>query len=1139
MPAYPRQDRPQSPASTSSAATSTPARPKHVYSTSPAPSTTSCSSTVTPGGPQQKLNVVTRVAIEGKTKKDKDGASVRMYLKMSIPLDQVQPGMTIPLFPEENVKILTSYVHPLNNHSVPYNFSSTLCPLLHRAARALNLPARSTETFNSANSIPVISPPSRSESRSVKSNKISVDGGSENIATVDIQYTGHILVSGYQISYVLPKVFPTRPKNLSETESEDYARRPRRLSVGDRGSAQFMAAIDMWIPFVSHPPRYPYLLSIPVARCLHNNIKLRIFPPAAPNASYASLSSIEEDGNSWDLTSDPHVTRAAKRSSRSNSYSHFADDESSDSSTTGFSDGCGIQGTFPSAERIRIRWAKPIKTIDVPGRTSDGRRRVGVREVKGEMTCIVRGKQRVKERNGADGVLLDVVYKGTCRGVWFPGVATLLGLDVGLETKGSDAYWVDGAPNTWDISGGGGDAYQGFDIGASPRQTGLQSRTVSLDSNNSNVSQLHIFSSPPDSASAQFIRTNSSSSNVSLLRAPLPAQVGGEYSFESSNAGLSSTSALSSMTSLTPASSSSTLAVPETTPGLPITLHVNIDELIAPANNAFTFTISGTILVVARPTLSSISNLANTGDEYDSPDPEPIVLPRFTVLAADSETTNTTVHNEVQDAHISVEVYNPTGDIYRDAQAKKTVLQKGGFTKCSDPGSRIALRSVGLSNGDLSGPRHPKQASGPRTPTVKAAALPRVSSNSPLPRTMYSRPKRTGPLSIPSVMASVTPLSRTGELLPKSYAVRVCLYAPSDTGSEWLEFGLAKHDSDPVPLSNTDNGGVPHQVVIVSATVEGIPVEHDTIATAKPEASGLGLSFDQMSGEEWISWVKVHVGSGGGTLVLDYIVSERVQDEVKGKLRTKETLSFRVFLPSFSIPVGRFEVSIENSGLGIVSLRSNFVHQLSTSTGSRLLNYSMDEFFYPNISMTVRPHKRTYTSWTTTNFLSLMTLALIIAGFIVMHHLNEQQIMRYQSGLHTPVVKSEWSVLLETATTTTTVTSTVYTSVTRTKWREGPTSGSLETSKPSLSYTSYSATPEPTASPTGLAPPEKSTDADNGIGNPHQPQERFALSLPIQHFLNITWPTHDFDATIERVLQTLDRVWHFLRKAYHYPLDPP
>ncbi len=40
---------------------------------------------------------------------------------------------------------------------------------------------------------------------------------------------------------------------------------------------------------------------------------------------------------------------------RANSYNNFADDESSDSSASGLLEGIGIQGTFPSAERIRVR----------------------------------------------------------------------------------------------------------------------------------------------------------------------------------------------------------------------------------------------------------------------------------------------------------------------------------------------------------------------------------------------------------------------------------------------------------------------------------------------------------------------------------------------------------------------------------------------------------------------------------------------------------------------------------------------------------------------------------------------------------------------------------------------------------------
>ena len=164
------------------------------------------------------------------------------------------------------MKILTSQVHPLNNHSVPYNFSSTLSPLLHNAARALNLPARSSETF--ANAFDLSPPPSHSSVSSGRTSAKSIIGSpplsSENIPPVDGHYTGHILVSGYNISYVLPKAFPSRNRNLqSETEGESSYRSPfnsRRLSIGERNTAQFMAAIDMWVPYMSRPPRSPYLV---------------------------------------------------------------------------------------------------------------------------------------------------------------------------------------------------------------------------------------------------------------------------------------------------------------------------------------------------------------------------------------------------------------------------------------------------------------------------------------------------------------------------------------------------------------------------------------------------------------------------------------------------------------------------------------------------------------------------------------------------------------------------------------------------------------------------------------------------------------------------------------------------------------
>ncbi len=143
---------------------------------------TSYAPTIVPGGGQQKLNIVTRVAIEGKAKKGQDGASIRMFLKVCADMHGFRQSFVIlyavkhpsgigdswvhgcslsrlnislnnafhfayRMLTEENIKVLKSQVHPLDHNSAPYNFSSTVSPLLHSAARALNLPARSPHTF--------------------------------------------------------------------------------------------------------------------------------------------------------------------------------------------------------------------------------------------------------------------------------------------------------------------------------------------------------------------------------------------------------------------------------------------------------------------------------------------------------------------------------------------------------------------------------------------------------------------------------------------------------------------------------------------------------------------------------------------------------------------------------------------------------------------------------------------------------------------------------------------------------------------------------------------------------------------------------------------------------------------------------
>ena len=616
---------------------------------------------------------------------------------------------------------------------------------------------------------------------------------------------------------------------------------------------------------------------------------------------------MEDECSSWDLTSDPHVSRNTSSRPRANTYNSFADDESSDGSTVGMSEGCAIQGTFPSAERIRVRWAKPMKTLNIPGIDADERRRVGVEEVKGEMICTIRGKGTSALMSELEGVLMSVEYKGQCKGVWFPGVASLLGLDVSLEAKGSDISWAQGYSNQWEIQGGPG--YTGFDSGFSDKYNGSNSRSSSLESNEPQMPAGQDSGARP---SLQ-MRVSSTSSTSSLLRAPLPSQNIADYSFEGSNATMPPTSlspfgTLSSIPSL-PTSSSSNPAQPPRIrpPGSPIMLHLNMNELQHPLNNIFTFTISGTVIVTARQTLARVNGISSFPVDKLL-DPEPINLPRYTVLAADSESTTITVRNEVDRA--SVEVFHPTGNIHTDAQARKTVLQTGGFTRCGEDGGRIALRFFeGFNvNGDI----RERPLIRPRTPTNNLAM--RGSSSAPTSLiSIPSRAKRDGPPIIPSVQANIIALAHDGGKVPRDYAVRVCLKSPQLMGSEWLEFGMGygpKIDTTSQSYA-TEDKEYP-EVHIICASLDGVPVRAEMTKVLTPDT--VGNSFEELSKKAWIGWGKVYAGTAGGSLVIDYIVKERQGDFLdKGKRRASSSnkMEMNIVLPTFSISIARLEAIVD------------------------------------------------------------------------------------------------------------------------------------------------------------------------------------------------------------------------------------
>ncbi|PIL24265.1 hypothetical protein GSI_14018 [Ganoderma sinense ZZ0214-1] len=1121
---------------------------------------------------QQKLNIVMRVVIEGRAERGANGAAIKMYLKISLPLDSITPGATIPLFPEENLKILESIVHPLDANSSPYNFPSKETKL-PKAARALNLPARLSQTYAS---------PTASTS------------SSEEVPKLEEKYTGQISVSAYYVSYILPKEFPRR-------ETDPRSKRPSSI-------AQFMAAIDMWVPFISQPPHAPYLLSVPVPRCLSNHIKLKIFPPhtSKPSSSLASLSSADEDASSWDLTSDPHVTRTpSARLSRSHSYNNFADDESSDASTSaGFSDSPGIQGSFPSSERIRIRWARPIKATQLPT-TSDGRRRAGIREAKGDMSCTVLGVSKGKGRDASEGLVMRLQYEAACKSVWYPGVATLLGLDVELEAGDCDVSWVPGTEAKWSVNGGIG--YTGYAIGPPPSPT--LSRQPSMEN-----PSIYVLPSSPDARGAMkglsSARHDSSSSTSSLLRAPLPNQAVPDYSFESSSA----STPVSSLASLPPLSS------PERDrrsragsvngrytdmdtdydeeeeesrpPKVPITIHLNMNDLQPPSKHDFKFYISGTVLVTphqpvltrgSRKYASSFNGSQVTSDS-EAGESDLLVVPRFRVLYTDREYISCTVRNDANDS--SMDVYNSTGDV-RDAQTRKTVLQRGGQFKCGTDGARIALRPITRSlsppprgRTDISDTGRASRISHsrPRMPNGVSSHSHRDVSPSMLRQSTFMstlRPpvRRDGPLMIPYVTASITPMLTPGSAAPPKYAVRVSLPAPTDEDMEWLEFGLA------LPRPPGTAPGEPPKVDIASASIEGVPVRVSTKAVVKPEGNGNAVPFGEASAKEWITWVKVHVGdAGGGKVDILYLVKggeavDPAGPKNKEKEVTPEPVILNALLPSFSLPVGQLDVLIPaQTAFNIGSYDTNLTHEQPTEQGRKLSHYSMDEYFYPKLVLTFLPSTpgvvqvQRDQSWSWPQLLLPLLTAAFIAIVALAINLRQTQTQlseALRSGItfdpdrtagikDSPPIPEIFETITVTATTT--VVASGSSKEDPARWYYSPPGSPQEgdsrpypppdeaTPSPPVPA-SDAPTPAspltahiPTLTPTPLVRPE-----DEGeISRFREFFRPIAIRLELP---NIELPPFQLpdsaNRTFHQVLDSFDKVYRFMQRVYHWPLPPP
>ncbi|KAG8907182.1 hypothetical protein FRB99_005154 [Tulasnella sp. 403] len=465
------------------------------------------------------------LAIEGRVKEGDEGATLKLFAKISVPSHP--PQQTYTLFKESNIVLRRHAVHPLNDQQVPYAFPPNASPLLHRAARTLGLKPVLEEYYPdalaNARSLNAPTTPSRSTT--------SRNGDRDHTPAI----IGDILVRNFAFTFMTPKYtiassndtsLPNGDADGSITEARSPFHRQgpfvssSNSSYGGSGDGYsqpkkdcfYLIAMEIWVPFAGMPPDSPYMLYLPTPVCLSNKIKLRL-PPITPSLLH------DDDEPSWSIFTVPVVTPSQlgsplRRRDSTASNENWADDEE------GWSDAkegdAVIEGTFPATgERgcFVVRWshggttkaqprmsttAMPITPQSTRSRSNSMRSRrsnavvkrkpLKVEQLFSSATYHVYPTEEFERASTNPGdttvvydqfVPVDVEFEARCLGLSHPGVETELALDVAFDRRSelADIQWnpesaSDTAPPAgtsvnamkWTVSGQSHEGFRGWQV---------------------------------------------------------------------------------------------------------------------------------------------------------------------------------------------------------------------------------------------------------------------------------------------------------------------------------------------------------------------------------------------------------------------------------------------------------------------------------------------------------------------------------------------------------------------------------------------------------------------------------------------------------------------------------------------------
>ena len=171
--------------------------------------------------------------------------------------------------------------------------------------------------------------------------------------------TGFITVNNYEYCYLSPRILvpPSRLRSQSAGSAYTHRRNSIGASVRDGILSFHIVAMELEVPLISTPPKVPYMLNVPLPRCLHNSIKFKIRLPSvlmrSALSNYSSATSNVSEEEQWSARTIPALFQR-KRQQSTESTENWADQESKSDASSNSVNSIASRSSSQSDQKPRV-----------------------------------------------------------------------------------------------------------------------------------------------------------------------------------------------------------------------------------------------------------------------------------------------------------------------------------------------------------------------------------------------------------------------------------------------------------------------------------------------------------------------------------------------------------------------------------------------------------------------------------------------------------------------------------------------------------------------------------------------------------------------------------------------------------------